>query len=31
MVGGPELEIDGLDADGHATPILRNDEWQLPE
>ncbi len=31
MVGGPELEIDGLTKDGQAVPILREDTWQLPE
>ena len=31
MVGGPELEIDGLTKKGDAVPILRNEAWQLPE
>ena len=31
MVGGPQLEIDGLTHDGQAVPILRADVWQLPE
>jgi aminopeptidase len=29
MIGGPEVEVDGLDAHGTATPILRNNAWQL--
>ena len=29
MVGGPEVEVDGLDASGRATPILRDNAWQL--
>jgi aminopeptidase len=31
MVGGPELEVDGVTGDGTAVPILREDVWQLPE
>ncbi len=29
MVGGPQVEIDGLTRDGRAVPILRDDVWQL--
>jgi aminopeptidase len=29
MVGGPQLEVDGLTAGGEAVPILREDTWQL--
>lgn len=29
MVGGPEVEVDGLGQGGGAVPLLRNDEWQL--
>jgi aminopeptidase len=29
MVGGPELEIDAVLADGTEIPLIRNEEWQL--
>jgi aminopeptidase len=30
MVGGPEVDVDGLTTAGETVPLLRGDEWQLP-
>jgi aminopeptidase len=29
MVGGPEVDVDGLTRDGRVVPLLREDVWQL--
>jgi aminopeptidase len=29
MIGGPEVEVDGLSSTGEAVPVLRGDAWQL--
>src|SRR5262249_54183523 len=29
MVGGPELEVDAILADGTEVPLIRNEEWQV--
>jgi aminopeptidase len=31
MIGGPEIEVDAVLADGTVVPLLRDDVWQLDE
>jgi aminopeptidase len=29
MIGSPELDVDGIDRDGNAVPVLRDGAWQI--
>jgi aminopeptidase len=31
VIGGPEVEVDGLLPDGSVVPLLRNESWALPD
>jgi len=30
MIGSGEIDVDGIDADGHAEPLMRRGEWAFP-
>jgi aminopeptidase len=30
MIGGPDVDVDGVTRDGRVVPLLRDDVWQLP-
>ena len=29
MIGGPEVDVDGIEPDGTVVPLLRGNVWQL--
>ena len=29
MIGSPEIDVDGIDADGNTVPVLRSGAWQV--
>jgi leucyl aminopeptidase (aminopeptidase T) len=29
MIGGSEVDVDGVDRDGTEVPVIRGDEWLL--
>jgi leucyl aminopeptidase (aminopeptidase T) len=29
MIGGPDVDVDGMGQDGSATPVLRENAWVL--